>query len=153
MNADDYNSIITGGTSTQPSPGGAPSNTPAPTGINDPFASTNPGPGTGAPTTMPKQDSGTNFVNLGNSVRAARQVIIEARLRLDAADTELNQVSAELRALAQNPADRKLRADQLVFFPRLLELIKSARSDADPGSSTASELAEAEWIATMIQKL
>lgn len=102
---------------------------------------------------MPKQDSGSNFVILGNEVRSARQVVIEARLRLDAADTVLNQLAAELRALAQNPADRKLRSDILVFMPRLITLIRSAKFNAGSEGPIATELAEAEWIATMIQNL
>lgn len=153
MTPEQINDIVTGGTSTQPSPVGGPSNTPVPWGTNDPTATTNPGSGSGAPTTMPKQDIGGLIGMLSSDVYRARLATHEGRAKLEESDTILNRVAAELSALERNPPDRKLRADQLVFLPRLLALIKSARSAADPGSSTAAELTEAEWIVNMIQKL
>lgn len=106
---------------------------------------------------MPKQDSGSDFVNLGTAVRSARQVVIEARLRLDAADTILNQASAELRALAQNPADRQLRFNQEAFFPLLMTMIAQAKAsigpDAQSNQNATNFLTQAEWIAGKIRQL
>lgn len=158
------NNIITGGTSTLQPPGGGPSGTPPPWGTNDPSATTQPGSGTGAPTPMPKQDSASTLVQFGIDIRASRQAMLEARAKLETADTILNGLSAELRAMAANPADRKLRADQLVFFPMLLELIAKAIDLSTPWEIETEEsrisrrdethrtLTQAQWIARRIQQ-
>lgn len=102
---------------------------------------------------MPKQDIGGLIGALSSDVYRARLATHEGRAKLEESDTILNRVAAELAAIERNPPDRKLRVEQLRFLPRLLTLIKSARSAADPGSSTAAELTEAEWIVNMIQNL
>lgn len=157
MNAEDINSIITGTVSTTPGPIGGPSNTPAPWGTNDTSATTQPGSGTGAPTPMPKQDSSSTFVQFGTDVRSARQAMLEARNKLETADTILNILAAELRASSSNPKDRQLRADQLTFFQILWQFIDQAKERAvlaeKPDDQLIAILNQVDWIARRIQQL
>lgn len=151
------NDIETGGTSTLQPPGGGPSNTPAPTGINDPFASTNLGSGTGAPTAMPKQDISGLIGMLSSEIYRARLATHEGRAKLEASDTILNRVAAELAAIERNPPDRQLRFAQQAFFPMLLTMIAQAKSsigtDAQANQNAVNFLTQAEWIAGQIRQI
>lgn len=157
MNADDINDIITGAVSTTPGPIGGPSNTPAPWGTNDPSATTNPGPGTGPPTAMPKQDSASIIGMLSSDLYRARLATHEGRAKLEDADTILNRVAAELAAIERNPPDRQVRFNQEAFFPMLLSIIDAAKrelsSQPNPNLSAINLLTQAEWIAGKIRQV